>query len=269
MNHPDQLVFLTGASSGLGQALALACARRGWRVVLVGRSVPVIQGWVEQQGLEVSRMPVIAADVRDRDSIRSAGVHCLREFGVPDVVIACAGISHGIDPALAEDLEVLDDIVRTNLLGLAATFQPFVTPMKQRGAGTLVGIASVAAVRGLPGHSGYCASKAGVVAYCESLRVELAEAGVKVVTILPGFIDTAMTRGNPYPMPFLLTPQQFAERAIRVIEHGGRWAVIPWPMAWVATLLRWLPRPVYDRLMRGRKRKPRRSAEASAQQKGT
>jgi len=260
-----RLVFLTGASSGLGQALALACARRGWRVVLVGRSPQALRNWVGQQDLDALRVQVVGADVRDRDSIREAGERCLREIGVPDVVIACAGISYGIDPALAEDLEVLDDIVRTNLLGLAATFQPFIGPMKQAGAGMLVGIASVAAIRGLPGHGGYCASKAGAVAYCESLRVELAPAGVKVVTILPGFIDTAMTRGNPYPMPFLLTPQQFAERALRVIEHGRCWAVIPGPMAVVAAVLRVLPRPLYDWLMRGRRRKPRRSA----QQKGT
>lgn len=254
------LVFLTGASSGLGQALALACAQRGWRLVLSGRTPEAIQRWAEQQGLEPASVRILGADVCDRDSIRQAAERCLREVGVPDVVIACAGISHGIDPALAEDLEVLDDIVRTNLLGLAATFQPFIDPMRQAGAGALVGIASVAAVRGLPGHGGYCASKAGVVAYCESLRVELAPAGVQVVTILPGFIDTAMTRGNPYPMPFLLTSAQFAERALRVIEQRRSWAVIPWPMAWVAAILRILPRPIYDRLMRGRRRKPRRTA---------
>lgn len=265
MSCAGRLVFLTGASSGLGQAMALACARRGWRLVLVGRSPETLQDWVRLQGLDLSRVWVLGADVRDRDSIRQAGACCLREIGCPDVVIACAGISHGIDPALAEDLEVLDDIVRTNLLGLAATFQPFIGPMKQAGAGLLVGIASVAAVRGLPGHGGYCASKAGVVAYCESLRVELAPFGVQVVTILPGFIDTAMTRGNPYPMPFLLTPEQFAERALKVIERGRRWAVIPGPMAVVAIVLRLLPRPIYDRLMRGRRRKPRRVA----QQKGT
>jgi short-subunit dehydrogenase len=125
--------------------------------------------------------------------------------------------------------------------------------------GRLVGIASVAAIRGLPGHGGYCASKAGVVAYCESLRGELRGDDIRVVTLLPGFIDTPLTRGNPYPMPFLMPAAAFAEQAIEAIERGDRQRVIPTPMGWVARLLRWLPDALFDRLMAGRGRKPRRS----------
>ena len=145
----------------------------------------------------------------------------------------------------------------TNNVGMAATFQPFVGEMVRRGSGALVGIGSVAGIRGLPGHGAYCASKAAVISYCESLRGELRPAGVKVVTICPGYIDTPLTRQNRYGMPFLMQPQQFAEHACRAIERGASYRVIPWQMGVVAKLLRLLPNPLYDRLLAGRPRKHR------------
>jgi short-subunit dehydrogenase len=178
------------------------------------------------------------------------------------VVIANAGISVGVDSAERADLEVLREVFATNNLGLAATFHPFIRAMRVAGAGRLVGIASVAAIRGLPGHGGYCASKAGVVGYCESLRGDLRADGIRVVTLLPGFVDTPLTRGNPYPMPFLMSAQDFAEQAVVAIERGVSYRVIPWQMGLVAKALRLLPDPWYDRLMAGRGRKPRRSSSS-------
>jgi short-subunit dehydrogenase len=162
-----------------------------------------------------------------------------------------------VDTALLEDIEVIARTFATNNVGMAATFQPFVGAMVRRGSGALVGIGSVAGIRGLPGHGAYCASKAAVISYCESLRGELRPAGVKVVTICPGYIDTPLTRQNRYGMPFLMEPQQFAERAYRAIEAGASYRVIPWQMGAVAKLLRLLPNPVYDRLLAGRPRKHR------------
>ena len=129
--------------------------------------------------------------------------------------------------------------------------------MKAAGKGTLVGIASVAAIRGLPGAGAYCASKAAVVQYCESLRVELHGTGVKVTTILPGYIDTPMTQQNPYKMPFLMQPADFAARAVAAIDKQKSYTVIPWQMGVVAKLLRILPNGLYDKLFSGRERKPR------------
>jgi short-subunit dehydrogenase len=257
------LVFITGASSGIGQALASAYARRGWRLALVARRLDAMQAWAAAQGLGPDRCRSYAVDVQDVDALIAVGQRCLIEQGLPDVVIANAGISVGIDSAEREDLTVLRDIFATNNIGLAATFHPFIRPMRVAGRGRLVGIASVAAIRGLPGHGGYCASKAGVVAYCESLRGELRRDGIRVVTLLPGFIDTPLTRGNPYPMPFLMPAAAFAERAVEAIARGDRHRVIPTPMAWVARLLRILPGSLFDRLMAGRGRKPRRSATGS------
>ena len=133
--------------------------------------------------------------------------------------------------------------------------------MVSRGCGALVGIGSVAGIRGLPGHGAYCASKAAVISYCESLRGELRRSGVKVVTICPGYIDTPLTRQNRYSMPFLMQPQDFAERAFRTIEAGTSYRVIPWQMGVVAKLLRLLPNPLYDRLLAGRPRKHRQSQQ--------
>ncbi|MDP1900137.1 MAG: SDR family oxidoreductase [Rubrivivax sp.] len=258
MNGGAGLVFITGASSGIGQALAAAYARAGWRLALVARRTGEVEAWLRTQDLPADRAVVYSADVSVPDSIIAAGQACLARQGLPDVVIAGAGISVGMDSAERRDLEVMREVFATNNLGLAATFHPFLRGMRQRGSGTLVGVASVAAIRGLPGHGAYCASKAAVVAYCESLRGECRDQGVRVVTLVPGYIATPLTARNPYRMPFLMPPQDFAERARRAIAAGTSYRVIPWQMGVVAKLMRLLPNAVFDRLFARRGRKPRR-----------
>ena len=258
------LVFITGASSGIGQALAARYAQAGWRLALVARRTAEIEAWVAAQGLPAGRVGVFGADVADVDAIVAAAQACIERMGLPDVVIANAGISVGMDSAVRDDLEVMRDTFAVNNTGLAATFHPFLRPMRARRSGTLVGIASVAAIRGLPGHGAYCASKAAVVAYCESLRGELRGSGLRVVTLLPGYIATPLTARNPYPMPFLMPAEAFAERAFAAISVGDSYRVIPWQMAVVVKLLRLLPNPLFDRLFAGRGRKPRRSRPPAA-----
>ena len=252
------LVFITGASSGIGQALAARYAQAGWRLALVARRSAEMLAWAQAQGLGPERVAVYRADVAEPDSIIAAATACIAAQGLPDVVIACAGISIGIDSAERADLDVMRDMFALNNVGLAATFHPFLRPMRQRGAGTLVGIASVAAIRGLPGHGAYCASKAGVVAYCESLRGECRRQGVRVVTLLPGYIATPLTASNRYSMPFLMQPDVFAERAFRAISAGVSYRVIPWQMGVLAKLMRLLPNALFDKLLDGRGRKARR-----------
>jgi short-subunit dehydrogenase len=129
--------------------------------------------------------------------------------------------------------------------------------MQERGNGRLVGIASVAGIRGLPGAEAYSASKAAAIAYLESLRLEMRPSGVKVVTIAPGYIETPMTAINPYPMPFMLPADEAARRFARAIERGASYTVIPWQMGIVAKGLRLLPNWLYDRLFTNAPRKPR------------
>ena len=195
------------------------------------------------------------------------GAAAARDFnafcqGRVDVVIASAGISAGTLTGQHEDYDVFKAIVDTNLLATVATFEPFVEPMRATGGGRLVGIASVAGVRGLPGAGAYSASKSAVVTYCESLRLELAGDGIRVVTIAPGYIRTAMTAHNPYKMPFLMDADKFAQRAHAAIGRGTSYTVIPWQMGVVAKLIRLLPNEVYDRLARNAPRKPRKADKA-------
>jgi len=257
-----RLAFITGASSGIGQALALRCYHAGYDLALVARRSAAMEDWARAQGLEAARWRVYGADVAQLDSIVAAGQACLADQGLPELVIANAGISVGVDTALREDLPVIAEVLATNTLGLAATFHPFIALMAARGSGTLVGIGSVAGIRGLPGHAAYCASKAAVISYCESLRGELRPAGLRVVTLCPGYIDTPLTRQNRYRMPFLMSPADFATRALAAIEAGASYRVIPWQMGVVAKLLRLLPNPLFDRLLAGRPRKHRQGGGA-------
>ncbi len=252
------LVFITGASSGIGQALALHYARAGWRLALVVRKEFETKTWLDACQISGDSYRIYVADVAHTDAIVAAGEAAIAAQGLPDVVIANAGISVGMDTAVRSDLQVMADTFATNNIGMAATFQPFVAPMTERGHGTLVGVASVAGIRGLPGHGAYCASKAAAISYCESLRGELRSAGVKVVTLLPGYVDTPLTRANRYPMPFLMQPDEFARQAARAIQKSSPFCVIPWQMGWVARILRVLPVAWFDRLLSGRPRKHRR-----------
>jgi short-subunit dehydrogenase len=253
------LVYITGASSGIGQALAARFHAAGWRLALVARRATETEQWARAQGFSPHEACVYAADVRDVDAIVAAGRQCIAAQGLPDAVIANAGISIGMDTADAADLAVMRSTFETNNIGMAATFQPFVAPMLARRSGRLVGVASVAGIRGLPGHGAYCASKAAVISYCESLRGECRPFGVKVVTITPGYIDTPLTQANRYSMPFLMPAAAFADRAYRAIVAGDSYRVIPWQMGVVAKLMRMLPDAVYDRLLAGRPRKRRQN----------
>lgn len=253
----SRLVFITGASSGIGQALALRFFQAGYRLALVARRTTEVQSWAQAQSIGADSYQIYSADVSDIDSIVAAGQACIAAQGVPDVVIANAGISIGMDTAMREDLDVMRQTFATNNIGVAATFHPFIDAMATRGSGALVGIGSVAGIRGLPGHGAYCASKAAVIAYCESLRGELKSAGVSVVTICPGYIDTPLTRQNSYAMPFLMKPEDFADKAFAAIQGGRSYSVIPWQMGVVAKLLRLLPNAVFDRALSGRARKKR------------
>jgi short-subunit dehydrogenase len=196
--------------------------------------------------------------VRDASALGTAARHFIATHGCPDIVIANAGVSIGTLTELPEDTKVFEEVMDTNVIGMVNTFCPFVAPMRQRGSGSLVGIASVAGYRGLPGAAAYSASKAAVISYLESLRVELHASGVNVITICPGYIATPMTEKNPYPMPFLLSAEEAAEKIVALIAFGRRYSVIPWQMAVVARALRVIPNWLYDRVLAGVPHKPRR-----------
>jgi short-subunit dehydrogenase len=257
------LIYITGASSGIGQALAARFLAAGWRLALVARRANALQDWVDAQQAPAGMLALYPADVRNVDAINAAGRACIAAQGLPDVVVANAGISIGFDTAEAADLDVMRAVYETNNIGMAATFQPFVHAMQQRGSGRLVGMASVAGIRGLPGHGAYCASKAAVISYCESLRGECRPFGVSVLTLLPGYVRTPLTAQNRYSMPFSLSATEFADRAFRAISGRSSYRVIPWQMGLAAWLMRGLPNAAFDALLKGRPRKHRQTPQAS------
>jgi short-subunit dehydrogenase len=214
--------------------------------------------------LPTVRCECVALDVTDAAGLRSACENFLQHHGAPDIVIANAGISAGTVTGTDEDRLVFRRIVEVNLLAMVETFDPFIKPMQAAGGGILVGIGSVAGIRGLPGAEAYSATKAAVHAYLESLRVGLRRNGIAVVTLAPGYIRSEMTARNQYPMPFLMPADAFARRAVDAILRRRSYRTIPWQMGWVARLLGLLPNWLYDRLFVDAPRKARDPALAGA-----
>ncbi|WP_404818066.1 SDR family oxidoreductase [Quatrionicoccus australiensis] len=248
-------IFITGASSGIGEALAVYYAAQGATLGLAARRGDSLAALNARLGGRHACYPL---DVADAPALHAAAADFVARFGAPDIVIASAGVSAGTLTECEEDLAVFKRVMDINVFGMAATFAPFIPALKAAGsAARLVGIASVAGIRGLPGAEAYSASKAAAIAYLESLRLEMRPYGIKVVTIAPGYIATPMTAVNPYKMPFLLPAAQAAERFAAAIASGTTYAVIPWQMGVVAKVLRLLPNWLYDRLFTSAPRKPR------------
>ncbi|WP_153101536.1 SDR family oxidoreductase [Paraburkholderia hayleyella] len=253
MNAPLK-VFITGASSGIGLALATEYLRRGAILGLVARRGDVLRQF--QQSHPQHSIAVYSVDVRDADALASAAAQFIAQYGCPDIVLANAGISRGALTGHG-DLAAFREVMDVNYYGMVATFEPFVKTMSTARRGTLVGVASVAGVRGLPGSGAYSASKSAALKYLEALRVEMRPQGVCVVTIAPGYIRTPMTEHNPYPMPFLMDAERFAVKVADAIARKVSFAVYPWPMRIAAMLLHAMPRWLYDRLFEKAPRKPR------------
>jgi NAD(P)-dependent dehydrogenase (short-subunit alcohol dehydrogenase family) len=242
--NPKSIV-ISGASSGIGLALARHYLERGATVAAFARRGELLQALAAEFPEKVF---CYTLDVRDTLAIQRAARDFMARVGVPDIVIANAGVSRGTLTEYIEDEEVFQNVMDVNVLGMVKTFQPFLTAMREAKQGTLVGIASVAGFRGLPGSSAYSASKAAAISYMESLRVEMYGSGVKVVTLCPGYIRTPMTDINTYPMPFILEVDDAARRMARVIAAGTSFAVVPWQMGVVGWLMKRLPNWLYDRL---------------------
>ncbi len=246
-------VFITGASSGLGAALARHYAAQGAQLGLVARRADKLAPFAN----ELSGCAIYPLDVRDHSAMQAAAADFIARFGVPDIVIAAAGISVGTLTEHATDIEVFQAVMDINVIGMVVSFQPLVAAMRNTHGGVLAGIASVAGIRGLPGGAAYSASKAAAITYLESLRVELFGSGVAVTTISPGYIVTPMTAVNPYSMPFILPADVAAAKIARAIARRRRYVTLPWQMALVAWVLGVLPRALYDRLFCHAPRKPR------------
>ncbi len=250
-------VIITGASTGIGAALARRYAATGAVLGLIARRKDLLERLAAEIPCSSEVYPL---DVRDAVAMADAARDFIGRHGCPDAVIANAGVSVGTLSDFPEDTRVFQELLDVNVIGIVNTFQPFIGPMRAQGNGALVGIASIAGYRGLPGAGAYSASKAAAIAYLESLRVELRASGVSAITICPGYVETAMTGKNPYPMPFLMSAEMAAAKIAALIERGKLYSVIPWQMAVVARALRVMPNWLYDRAFANVARKPRRNA---------
>ncbi|WP_248320951.1 MULTISPECIES: SDR family oxidoreductase [unclassified Caballeronia] len=254
MNAVPLKVFITGASSGIGQALAEEYVKRGAVLGLVARRAESLAAFAARH--PKASISIYPADVRNPDALADAARRFIAEHGAADIVIANAGISQGALTGHGE-LDTFRAVMDVNYFGMVATFEPFIASMTAARRGTLVGIASVAGVRGLPGSGAYSASKSAAAKYLEALRVEMRPQGVSVVTIAPGYVRSEMTAHNPYRMPFLMDADRFAAKTADAIARKVRYATFPWQMRVVGMLLHAMPRWLYDPLFERAPRKPR------------
>lgn len=256
-------IFITGASSGIGQALARECAKRYARetsvnIGLVARRHSELQLLADElkQNFQ-THCTIYTLDVRDSKAVQTAAEDFIACFGAPDIVIANAGVSRGTLTQESEDIPAFQAIFDINVMGIVHTFNPFIAAMQVAKKGQLVGVASVAGIRGLPGAGAYSASKAAVISYLESLRVEMCAFGIGVTTIAPGYIRTPMTDINNYKMPFLMDVEVFANKLMNAVEAKRRLVFIPWQMGVLARLMRFVPPALWDFSMKNAPHKER------------
>jgi short-subunit dehydrogenase len=269
-------IFITGATSGIGNALAQEYAKRcsASRMNIASQSIDfkpinVNIGLVSRRSEHLHQLAemlhkqygvtcaIYSLDVRDSAALQNAAEDFIAKFGAPDIVIANAGVSRGTLTEEKDDTKAIQAILDINVMGVVNTFQPFIAAMKQAGQGQLVGVASVAGIRGIPGSGAYSASKSAVITYLESLRAEMQHYNIHVSTIAPGYVRTPMTEINRYKMPFLMNVDVFAEKFACAVESKLPFKIIPWQMGVIAKIMRLIPPFLWDYLMRNAPHKNR------------
>lgn len=255
-SHGFRNAVLTGACGGLGQALGQQLIAQGAKVALLGMSEPALAALA---ALAPERTRIYRIDVADSQAMQAVAQDWLDFAGMPDLVIANAGVASGFDTAQAEDLQVLRRMLEINVLGPVTTFQPFVRALHYHGASrcALVGVASIAGWRGMPGNGAYCASKSALIRYLESLRAEWRGTPVSVHTVCPGYLRTALTAHNQFAMPGLMEPEAAARTMLARIAKGHTQIVVPRRTGWLSRLVNSLPDAWADALLRKQPRKAR------------
>ena len=249
--------MITGASSGIGEALAVELARRGAKLGLVARRKEVLDEIISKispasagaNGTDAEQVLAIAADVQDRESMRAAAQELHSRLGSIDVLIANAGIGGNNDGAEL-DAAKFASVINVNVIGAANSAAAVLPEMVERGSGQLVVISSLAAYRGLPKSAAYCASKAAVSAMFESLRLDVKPRGIDVTIIHPGFIKTPLTAGRHARLPWLLEVEDAANKILAAIEARKRSYAFPWQLATIVRAGLLMPNFMYDWISR-------------------
>ena len=248
MNWQGKTVFLTGASSGIGEALAIALAKKGAVVGLLARRSELLQELAMKCDAVGGKGRAFAADVRDAQAVADAAMRFRDEFDRIDVMIANAGVS-GKSKETRELLpSAVREVIDINMMGAVNAVHAVLPQMLERGSGHLVAVSSLAGFRGLPRSAAYSASKAAMTAYFESVRLDVAHQGIDVTIIQPGFIRTPLTAGREAKMPFLMYLDDSIPHFIKAIEKRKRFAAFPWQLATIVRLGRTMPAWLYDRI---------------------
>ncbi|HMF57336.1 MAG TPA: SDR family NAD(P)-dependent oxidoreductase [Pyrinomonadaceae bacterium] len=243
----QKVVFITGASSGIGGALAVELGKRGAWLGLLARRVEPLNEIVAEIERVGGRAVALPADVRDADAVRGAAGTLREEFGRIDLMVANAGVGGTVSGAKLDPAEFAR-VININLLGAVNAVSAVVPEMVKQGSGQLVAISSLAAYRGLPKSGAYCASKAALSAFFESLRLDLKGTGVDVTIIHPGFIKTPLTAGREATMPYLMELDDAVTKIVRAIEARKKSYAFPWQLASLVRVGMLMPISMYDRI---------------------
>jgi short-subunit dehydrogenase len=246
---PPPVAAITGASSGVGRALALELARRGFAVGLLARKEDLLQKLADEIRQAGGRCCISPCDVTQREMVQAAVAKVVTELGPVQLLVANAGIGLPV-PATAFDAGKVEKVYRVNVLGAIYAVEAVLPAMLERRRGRIAAVSSLAGYRGFPQAAAYCATKAALRVHFEGLRAELAPCGITVTVVNPGFIRSPMTAPNRFRMPFLMEPDAAAKRIARAILKGRRVYSFPWPMALLVGVLRLVPPALFDRLMR-------------------
>ena len=249
MAWANKVVLITGASSGIGRGLALEIANRGAKVGLMARRVETLDEIAKEIESNGGTAAVLPADVQDDKSVRAAVEKLTELHGPVDILIANAGIGATTDAAVLEPAGVAN-VINVNVIGAVNSVSAVIPQMVQRGQGQLVAISSLAAYRGLPKSAAYCASKAALSAFFESLRLDLEPKGIDVTIIHPGFIKTPLTAGREAKMPFLMELDDAVAKIMRAIEKRKKSYAFPWQLATIVRAGMIMPNSMYDFISR-------------------
>src|SRR5215218_8054782 len=237
--------MITGASSGLGRGMALEIAARGGHLGLLARREDLLNEIVDEVKARKVKAVAATADVRDAKAVREAADAFRKELGPIDILIANAGIGT-TDHAVRLTPEHAANVIGVNVLGAVNSVAAVLPEMVERGQGRLVAISSLAAYRGLAKSAAYCASKAALSSYFESLRIDLRHTGVGVTIIHPGFIKTPLTAGREAKMPYLMELDYAVKKIVHAIEKGKKTYAFPWQLATFVRASMIMPPAMYD-----------------------
>jgi len=233
-------IFITGASSGIGEYVAYEYAKQGATIGLAARRKERLQN-VAVKCKELGGKPIIyETDVSNRSATKKVIDYFISKSGGIDIIIANAGISGKVELGSGNSAEI-NRMLSTNILGVTNTVIPALPTMLKQKSGQVVILSSIAGFRGLPGRSGYSASKAAVRFMANSWRSSFAKDGISFTTICPGFIDTDMTNKHKYQMPFLMGVDVFAKKMVNAITKKKKTYIVPWQWRFVIPLIKIVP----------------------------